>query len=86
MKMSKKMSRDQRIATSALMELSARPTVLAIKSGPQRRARKAQALAAAPRTVAPVAPAAAASGNVVKTKYRHIHFYKDSGKFGTWSR
>ncbi|CAM6019340.1 unnamed protein product [Sphagnum balticum] len=83
MKMSKKMSRDQRIATSALMELSARPTVLAIESGPQRRAPKAQALAAAPNTVA---PAAAASGNVVKTKYRHIHFYKDSGKFGTWSR
>ncbi len=83
MKMSKKMARDQRIAISALMELSARPTVLAIKSGPQRRAPKAQALAAAPNTVA---PAAAASGNVVKTKYRHIHFYKDSGKFGTWSR
>ncbi len=78
-----KMSRDEWIAISALMELSARPTVLAIKSGPQRRAPKAQALAAAPNTVAPVA---AASGNVVKTKYRHIHFYKDSGKFGTWSR
>jgi hypothetical protein len=83
MKMSKKISRDQRIATSALMELSARPTVLAIESGPQRRARNAQALAAASNTVA---PAAAASGNSVKTKYRHIHFYKDSGKFGTWSR
>ncbi len=77
------MSRDERIATSALLELSARPTVLAIESGPQRRAPKAQALAAAPNTVA---PAAAASGNVVKTKYTHIHFYKDSGKFGTWSR
>ncbi len=79
MKMSKKMSRDQRIATNALMELSARPAVLAIKSGPQRGDPKAQA----PNTVA---PAAADSGNVVKTKYRHIHFYKDSGKFGTWSR
>jgi hypothetical protein len=83
MKMSKKMSREQRIATSALMELSAHPTILAIKSGPQRRAPKEQALAAAPNTGT---PAAAASGNVVKTKYRHIHFYKDSGKFGTWSR
>jgi len=83
MKMSKKMARDQRIAISALMELSARPTVLAIKSGPQRRALKAQALAAALNTVA---PAAVSSGNVVKTKYRHIHFYKDSGKFGAWSR
>lgn len=83
MRISKKMSRDDRIATSALMELSARPTVLAIKSGPQPRAPKAQALAAAPNTVA---PAAAASGNVVKTEYRHIHYYKDSGKFGTWSR
>ncbi|CAM6065421.1 unnamed protein product [Sphagnum tenellum] len=67
----------------ALMELSARPTVHAIKSGPQRRVPKAQALAAASNTVA---PAAAASGNVVKTEYRHIHYYKDSGKFGTWSR
>ncbi len=83
MRMSKKMHRDQRIATSALMELSARPTVLAIESGPQRSAPKAQALAAASNTVA---PAAAASGNMVKTKYRHIHFYKDSAKFGTWSR